>query len=582
MRIRRFIRSSSIFPKLVLTFIAVITPLFTLSLIFNELAKQEVKTQVSEVMKARIHYEMKGLEQEFERMSTTQQQMINDRDLLEISGQTNIMSDYQRTETINRIVEKLKIMKDSSGLIGEVGVYIPAIQRVISTRAVEQDAAAIKEKKEIAEAIYEGGYPLTIWKDRMFITLSFPHTSSFQTSPPLFVHQIEISIAGLSRRLGQISEEGGASLFVGRWKIDTDKDTPLADRIQAAWESPAEAGVASSRTVPIDGVTYMAFYEKSQQLDLALTTYIPENVLLGKFETYRMWFWLLIACSLIVILAFSYGLYLLIQRPLSQLVRQFRSVEDGHFHTTVKRERNDEFGYLFNRFDRTVKRLKQLIDELYVQKIRLQQSELKQLQAQISPHFLYNSFFTLHQLIKSYDNDKAELVARNLGEYFQYITRSGMDEVPLESEVNHVRAYMEIQNLRFSNRIEIQMDPLPDGFKQICVPRLILQPIIENAYHYGVGNAVSDGQLHVRFTSEAERIAIKVEDNGPGMDAASLQNIQTRLAGHGEGEYTGMLNVHRRLQLKFGPSAGIELFPTAPHGLTVVIHIPHRKEQDHA
>jgi len=566
--------NGSIFPKLVLTFIAVITPLFTLSLVLNELAKQEVKTQLSDTRKERLQYEIRSFEQEFERLMNAQQKIINDNDLLDLTNKVNIMTNYQKTETINNLSVKLMDLKDSSRLIEKVSVFVSSINRVVSTWGVEQDAKAIAETKEIANAIYTGGLPIMGWNNRLFLNLAFPSRLDLTTESPIFIHQIEISIDELRRRLSQISEGGGSSLYGEHWKIVNDDRSSLSDQIQASWDGNTTDGV-SMKTVSVDGVNYMALYVKSPLMDMVLSTYIPEDILLGKLKSYRTWFWLLVGCSLVIILVFSYGIYLLIQRPLSSLVRQFRNVEEGNFNIVMKQGRKDEFGYLFVRFGKTINRLKQLIDELYVQKIRLQQSELKQLQAQITPHFLYNSFFILNQLIKSYDNDKAELVSRNLGAYFQYITRNGMDEVPLEAEVNHVRSYMEIQNIRFSNRIDCSIDVLPEKYRSLLVPRLILQPIIENAYQHGLKDVLSEGSLYVRFRCLDNRLSIEVEDNGLGLPQHALSMLQRRLGGAvEEGENTGMVNVHRRLQLKYGPFSGIELKAGEPQGLIVYLHIP--------
>jgi two-component system sensor histidine kinase YesM len=574
MKIRWAIPNSSIFPKLVLTFIAVILPLFALSLVLNELAKKEVKSQISEVMRARLHYELKSLEQELDRIMNSQQQIVNDGDLLDLAGQTSIMSNYQRTDTINRLSDKLRSLKDLSPLIREVRVYIPSIERVVSTYGVMKDGKPIAEIKALAT---EEGFPIIQSQGRLFLNLVFPNSTTIATKALLFIHQIELSSEAINERLGQFSEGGGAALISDRWMLAHNEQNAWFDKVQKVWV-PDPSSVQSTATLSIEGKNYMVFYEKSMLLDLEIKTYIPEDILLGKLKNYRIWFWLLVACSLVMVLVFSYGIFLLIHRPLTALVRQFRSVEDGNFHIVQKQWRRDEFGYLFNRFERTVKRLKQLIDELYVQKIRLQQSELKQLQAQIMPHFLYNSFFILHQLIKSHDNDKAEQISKNLGSYFQYITRTGKEEVSLKTELDHVRSYIEIQNIRFSKRIVSSIDLLPERYERLQVPRLILQPIIENAYQHGLVDTVRGGMIQIGFNYSMNRITVRVEDNGAGMNEEKLLAYQANLRGfEGDGidkESTGMINVHRRLELKYGQSGGVELIHGNPNGLIVLLHIP--------
>jgi len=573
----RGISGSSIFPKLVLVFVAVTLPLFALSLVLNELAKQEVRSQISEAMKARLHYEVVALEQELERILNAQQRVVNDADLLDLTSQVHIMTNYRKTETINRLALKITDLKESSGLIAKIGIYLPELRRVISTWGLESDESAIAQAEAIAEAYQAGAYPITEWNGKLFLHLSSPGQADFRENPPSFVHQIELSVEALKARMSRIADNGSSAIYAEGWTIVSDGREEAAAEIGAAW-LPGSSETEAIKTVKADGAGYLAFYEKSSLLDAVLAVYIPEDVVFGKLESYRNWFWLLVGCSLVMIVLFSYGIFQLIQRPLSLLVRQFRSVEEGNFDVAVKLRnphRKDEFGYLFRRFGKTASRLKQLIDESYVQKIRLQQSELKQLQAQIAPHFLYNSFFTLNQLIKSYDIDKAEQVSKNLGAYFQYVTRNGEEEVPLSSEADHVRAYMEIQAVRFSNRISVRMGEPSAESGRMPVPRLILQPIVENVYLHGFRDVLGEGALGVSFLEQDGLLRIEVRDNGKGLTPGELDELDKRLeAPADEGEATGIVNVHRRLRLRYGPSGGVAVRAAEPTGLIVTLTIP--------
>lgn len=127
-------------------------------------------------------------------------------------------------------------------------------------------------------------------------------------------------------------------------------------------------------------------------------------------------------------------------------------------------------------------RLSRLIEEVYVQKNLTQKAQLKQLQAQINPHFLYNSFFTLSRRIKRQDYDNAEEFARHLGNYFKYLTRDGSDFIALRQEVEHAKSYATIQQARFSSRVRVCFEQLPDSCSGLMVPRLILQPLLENSF----------------------------------------------------------------------------------------------------
>lgn len=573
MRFITRIGNLSIFPKLILTFIVIILPMFGLSIGLNELGKREVQKQLSQTMSAQIHYYFLSLEKEIRQIIRTQQQMVNDQDLQKLAGLGSILSVYERARSIDNLVIKLKSLKESSVYIRDISLYVDSINDVITTAGPGGDPVTKEGMEEISQAIFTGGFPLIYSKDRLYVNLNDPVATGSRKHAS-YILQFELSIDALRTALNNFHPDGETVLFNDAWAIGSRKDSSLFSQIKN--RLPSDPGAASGQSsVSAGNKNYIVFYEKSLSLDTSLLFYIPEDTVLGTLKTYQTWSWLLVACSLVIVIVFSYGIYMLIHRPLRRLVKQFKNVEAGQFNVSAVHRNQDEFGYLFRQFDKMVQNLKVLINDLYVQKIRLQHSELKQLQAQINPHFLYNSFFTLHRLILNYENDSAAVVSKNLGEYFQYITRNANDEVTLESEVKHARSYVEIQNVRFSNRIEIVFEPLPERFRDIRVPRLILQPIIENAYQHGLGEKVLEGRLHIRFETADGQLRINVEDNGPGIRQAEADKLMHRMNREDrEGESTGMINVHRRLQLKFGAEWGVSISRSDLGGLLVQIRIP--------
>ncbi|MCQ6562793.1 sensor histidine kinase [Paenibacillus mendelii] len=577
---KRKIENIPIFPKLILTFLVIMMPLFTLSLVLNELGKQEVKNQISNSITMNIHYYFLSLEKELERITRSQQEFINDEDLMQLSNTISIMSEYKKTKAINDLLAKMTLLKDSSVYIKDISVYIESIHGFVSTSNTVDASSTREEAQDIAKATFNSGIPITFWQNRLYLNLTYPNNlvnRDMTLKSPLFIQNIELSVEALKGTLNAFPQEGGAILFTDSWSITNNQyPMPLNMIRQKLDNSLLDNSIQTSFTkqITVDNEQYMVVYEKSQFMNASLLFYFPENVIVGQLKTYGTWFWLLVGSSLIIVILFSYGIYLLIHRPLQTLIRRFKSIEGGNFNTALAVIRQDEFGYIINRFERTVFSLKTLIDELYIQKIRLQQSELKQLQMQITPHFLYNSFFILHRLIKNDENETAELVSKNLGDYFHYITRNGLEEVTLEEEVNHARSYVEIQNIRFSNRITAEFGQIPAGLEGIMVPRLILQPLVENAYEHGLGEIVLDGRLEIGFTATADRLYFTVEDNGIGLIEEQRARLIRKLTLEEEGETTGLINIHRRLVLKYGEQGGLEILQSALGGLLVRIYIP--------
>jgi two-component system sensor histidine kinase YesM len=199
-----------------------------------------------------------------------------------------------------------------------------------------------------------------------------------------------------------------------------------------------------------------------------------------------------------------------------------------------------------------------LINQVLAQKIMSQKAELKQLQSQIDPHFLYNSFFILQRMVQEGDNENAVKFCASLGRYFRYVTRNAQSEIALQKEVEHARHYLEIQTVRFPN-IAISFGDLPVQYSMLLTPRLILQPIIENAFEHGLSKRSIQARIAISFTAADDGLRISVEDNGVEVDDAALEQIHQLLSDDGgvEIECTGLLNVHRRIQHLFGRNSGV-------------------------
>ncbi|WJH35998.1 histidine kinase [Paenibacillus sp. CC-CFT747] len=383
-----------------------------------------------------------------------------------------------------------------------------------------------------------------------------------------------------------IDNKEGGSLLVDhelQWKISSgeneETDHALWEWVSDKVNSGHSKGV---ETVRISEEDYVVSFEHSSFLGATLVKYIPERSVTGPLDKHRLWFWLLSLISAVIIAFFSYVIYRVIHRPLRTLVRAFRAVEQGDFNQTVQYRFKDEFSYLYGQFNGMVERLRVLIHEVYEQQYRAQVSEFRQLQSQINPHFLYNSFFTLSRMAKNEDYENVTRFTRYLGEYFQFITRDGTGEVTLEAECHFAHTFMDIQAYRFSSRIEVSFGDLPPGCRKLMVPRLILQPMIENAYNHGLANKKKEGRIEVVFQEQAGSLTIAVEDNGEELSDELLNELQAKLRyTQSEPETTGLVNVHRRIQIRFGDEFGLRLSRGRLGGLRIEIRIPAEEKTDH-
>ncbi|GIP34124.1 histidine kinase [Paenibacillus sp. J2TS4] len=573
------VKLTSLYSKLFLAFLIVIVPIYVISLTMNEYGEKTIRKEVKNSMQSRVNFYIRLLENEFNRIIHMQKAFVNDRELRMLSTAAAIMGDIEYRDTVYTINSRLKAMMNSSVYIADADVFLPKEDRIITAVSFYEKMPHDKFKALKAVSSRPRN-PFVFWDGRLFVSFPYSDLALINKEEPVFLLSAEISqteIAEVLERM-KIGSSGGAMIIgqQGEWAIasEDDKDTQqVMLKLLSSHSGVQSAG--DFDIVEIDGKRNWVSFDYSPSLGIALFMHIPEEEMLGSQARYRLWFWMLSGISLLVVAVFSFWIFRQVHLPMKRLVRAFHRVEDGNLVVTIREDRSDEFSYLYKQFNTMVKRINELIHEVYEQKYRANLSELRQLQSQISPHFLYNSFFILSRMAKYENYESITKLSNYLGSYFRYVTRTNMEEVPLKEEVSFARTYVQIQTFRFEDRIRVEYSELPKEFEMISIPRLILQPIVENVYEHGLKNKVKDGLLRVTFMKSGEQLIIAVEDNGEGMQEAEFLQLLRKLDQlDGDMETTGLVNVHRRLKLRYGPASGLRLSRTAAGGFKVEICLP--------
>jgi two-component system sensor histidine kinase YesM len=566
----RFRRSSPIFLRLILAFIIILTPLFLIMLAFIDKGKEDLKSKISESIMDRNTNVLQSLEIESERILKLLPEFVLDKDLLILAANGNELDDYDKVEKIQAIQRRLKLVEQSSPYISEVKTYIPSIDRTILS---SQYLTSINVPEFTAMAgldSHEGS--LVSWDGRLWIRFRY---GGALNNRPMFVQSVELSLPELRKLFSDANQSLGISTELVRFSegssISTGNDSErtqwLKTRLQQ-WGGTAGIEYVTYRKEP-----YMVAYRLSPLLGTYMVTFIPESSMLGELRKYETRLWVLFAVSLTLIVIFSYSIYRIIHKPLKKLVVTFRSTKNGHLQPIDVPRRNDEFAYLYQGYNEMVGRVDELIREVYHQKIISQRHELKRLQSQINPHFLYNCLFVLNQLILSEEMETSYRFSLSVGQYFQLMTRDGTDEIPLEDEIAHSKTYVNIQKICFADRVDVILPEHVLFRRSLIVPRLIVQPVIENAYKYAFGHKHSGGKLHIHVNEDETYISIHVEDNGDRLTDDDILQLKERvLSTPGTNEdISGLNNVHRRIQLKFGQESGISLGRSSLGGLRVTL-----------
>lgn len=263
------------------------------------------------------------------------------------------------------------------------------------------------------------------------------------------------------------------------------------------------------------------------------------------------------------------------------LVQKFRRAETGDLSVGEEIGGSDEIAVLDQQFNRMLKKLDQLIKTSYVQELENKEAQLKNLQLQINPHFLYNTLETISSIAAVKQVFVVCDICGKLGEIFRYSLGKDYGEmVPLEQEMKHIKNYMFIQEIRHGDRLQVFYNIDVDAM-HVYIPRFILQPIVENAISHGLGNLTSVGTLEISAFEKKDRLYIQIGDDGEGMEAEKVAEIVRFIntAKPVEGKKNiGIRNVNQRIKLACGEQYGIKIESTPYQGSRFTIQLPIMRE----
>ena len=236
----------------------------------------------------------------------------------------------------------------------------------------------------------------------------------------------------------------------------------------------------------------------------------------------------------------------------------------------VSTDPDDEVGKLGREYKEMRREIDELIQQKYESGIAIKDAELKALQAQINPHFLYNTLDLINWEAMERDAPEIGELVQMLARYYKSVLRKGFDTVSLRHEIEHIVTYVKIQNFRFDGRIHLTVE-IPEELMDKKMLKLTLQPIVENSISHGI-SADEEGEesITVRARVEEEDLIIEVEDDGKGMTKEQLENI---LKVDENNSHYAVFNIHDRIRLKYGEGYGLRYESTVGKGTIVTIRI---------
>ncbi|MCX7842003.1 MAG: sensor histidine kinase [Clostridia bacterium] len=322
-------------------------------------------------------------------------------------------------------------------------------------------------------------------------------------------------------------------------------------------------------------------YNTSRLTNWTVISIIPVNILYKNIR--NLAYIIVLFVTLCILLSFFIAVVLSrnITKPISTLRQLMKRAESGQFDINIPVKSKDEIGALSLSFNNMITRINSLIQTVYETRILKKEAELNALQAQINPHFLYNTLQIVDIIAEQEGIDVISTVCRSLSRMFRYSINRGKEIVPLSSEIEHVKDYINIQKIRFQDRFDVVYDIEPSLLKNKII-KLVLQPLVENALLHGVESKKEKCLITISAKKSHDQIKLYVEDTGMGMDEKQLhilmESIDDEIV-HAELDDTdrrsiGLKNVNARIRLYFGEKYGITIDSKLNVGTRVTVTIP--------
>ncbi|AWV36683.1 sensor histidine kinase [Paenibacillus sp. FSL H7-0716] len=336
------------------------------------------------------------------------------------------------------------------------------------------------------------------------------------------------------------------------------------------------------RTAKYQEGTYFITKTKSSYIDWIYINATPFNEMFKHITFVKKLVVIIFALILLIGLLLGYRLARSIVRPISKLTKKMKQIEKGDLDNleeqslgVVSQTAQDEVSQLNRTFKMMIRRIRELIDENYAKQLIIRETELKALQAQINPHFLYNTLESINWLAKMNKQAKISEMVEALGYLFRSSIGLKDPLITLEKEITIVRNYVIIQKTRFDERLDFRMD-VPEHLHDALIPKLTLQPLIENAIRYALEPNIEPCTISITVSEEEQGLDIRVSDNGPGMSPEFIKDLQMgRVKTRGEG--IGLANIAERIQIVFGPEWGTVIESEPGQGTTIHVRIPYLK-----
>lgn len=320
---------------------------------------------------------------------------------------------------------------------------------------------------------------------------------------------------------------------------------------------------------------YVVAYVKSEITGWTSVAMIPPKALLHPILTRYMHNVIITGISIVVLfVGLSFALSRLITEPFRVMIRAIVNFGEGRFHTELREQGSYEFKVVMRKFKEMNDKIHKLIEDNYESEIREKEAQIKALNLQLDPHFMYNTLNVISLMSLEKGEYEISDVVVSLSNMMKYLVRHDTTLVPLETDMIYLKSYITIMTKRFEGSFQVEYD-LDDSLNAICVPKFFLQPLVENAWIHGFQQGrTAAGLLKISCKRDGMNAVLVVEDNGCGISQEQLNSIFSH------NKKVGMMNVNDRIKAYFGEEYGLAIQSKAGQGTKITIVLPCRQAEE--
>lgn len=574
--------------RLTVYFLFILLPLVAVSLFSNFQSRQMLLDQTTERTKAALNSSMDYIDVTLQNVEEISTLIATDTNMLRLLAQSGADLSPQDVANFTEVLKQLSNITSINHMISQISVYHSLSNVAVSTTTGSRHISNQTQQSWLQLLARFGG-------SGIMYTLPDEPTPDGQTFGQI------IGADGISLvRAMDLNNPGRQPNLL----VVTLNQTKLLDLIRSLLPSEnAQIVLLTDERKPITGtgdITAASLEKRMADKDMfkveigskyynwSLLLMQPQSEVFAKTKQIQVYTYIIIAISVLLALWISWAVYSSIASPIQKLMHGMKRAGSGNFNVKLDNHRQDELGYLTQAFNQMIYDQKHLIQHGYEQQLRLALTELKFLQTQINPHFLYNTLDSIYWAAKNYEADEISEMVLNLSRFFRLSLNKGTDTFTVEETISHLHYYVRVQQLRFLDKFSVDYE-VDEASKPVPVMKLLLQPLVENAILHGLEQRERGGQLTVRTYAEDNFLSMIVADNGVGMAPDRLDYIRRELEQifgpdnksglslppwESTKDLYGLRNVASRIRMVYGKRAAMEVESRQGEGTAVTVRLP--------